>query len=312
MATIGGGKWPILSVLSAVALISINRRTFRWVGCIAATGLAIAVGTTWWISGQLIAAAPRSIGPSPSDFRAEAIEIPSDSGSRLSGWYVRGDVNKGTVVLLHAIRACRLQMVDRARLLSRHGYSALLIDLQAHGESPGEYITAGHLERLDVEAAVRFARKYKPEQPVAVIGVSLGGAATLLASPLNVDAVILESVYPTIGEAIDNRVRMRLGSLSPIATRLLLWQLKPRLGISPTQLRPIDHIADIGCPVLIMGGKQDKHTLPTETTRFYQAALEPKQLALIDGAAHVDLYRFNCQLYSDLVLGFLKTHLDRD
>ena len=292
--------------------VRINRRAFRWAAFIAAAALAISVGATWWIAGQLIAAAPRLIGPSPADLRAESIEILSDSGSRLSGWYVRGDVDKGTIVLLHAIRACRLQMVDRARLLSRHGYSALLIDFQAHGESPGECITAGYLERLDVEAAVRFARKRKPEQPVAVIGVSLGGAATLLASPLDIDAAILESVYPTIGEAIDNRVRMRLGSLSPIATRLLLWQLKPRLGISPTQLRPIDHIADIGCPVLIMGGKQDKHTSTTETTRLYQAALEPKRLALIDGAAHVDLCRFDSKLYADLVLSFLKTHLDRD
>ncbi len=288
-----------------------NRRLLRWAAVSAVAMLVLAVGISWWVAGQLVAPAPRSIGTQPSDLDIDLVSIASDSGSMLSGWYVPGAIDKGTVVLLHAIRRSRLQMVDRARLLNRNGYAALLVDLQAHGESAGEYITAGHLERLDVRSAVRFARQRKPGQPIAVIGVSLGGAATVLASPLDIDAAVLESVYPTIGEAIDNRIRMRLGPLSPIATQLLLLQLKPRLGISPTQLRPIDRIGEIGCPVLVMGGSKDRHTSPAETRRLFRSASEPKQLAIFDGATHVDLYRFDPTLYTDLVLTFLEKHLDR-
>ena len=228
--------------------------------------------------------------------------------SLADGMY-RVSADKATVILLHGIRGSRLQMVDRARLLTRNGYSVLLIDLQAHGESSGEYITAGHLERFDVQAAVRFARKRNPRLPLAVIGVSLGGAATLLASPLEIDAAILESVYPTIGKAVDNRIRLRLGPLSPFATQALLLQLRPRLGISPTQLRPLDNISRIGCPVLLMAGTDDRHTSPAETRRLFDAASEPKQLQLIDGAAHVDLCRFDSTLYAQVVLAFLGRHL---
>jgi len=48
-------------------------------------------------------------------------------------------------------------------------------------ESPGERITFGHLEALDAEAAVEFARQRAPSERLAVIGISLGGAAALLA-----------------------------------------------------------------------------------------------------------------------------------
>ena len=43
-------------------------------------------------------------------------------------------------------RADRSTMVTRAKLLQHHGYSVLLVDLQAHGETPGKQITFGALE----------------------------------------------------------------------------------------------------------------------------------------------------------------------
>lgn len=66
-------------------------------------------------------------------------------------------------------------MLDRARWLHDEGYSSLLIDLQAHGESTGNHITGGYLEKHDVASAVKFARNRHPTESIGVIGVSLGG-----------------------------------------------------------------------------------------------------------------------------------------
>jgi len=289
----------------------LSRRALRRAGVSVAALIVMTGAVSWIVGGQLVSPAPSSVGTSPADLDAETVSIASESGSTLGGWYIRGAPDKGTVVLLHGIHESRLQMIDRARLLTRRGYSSLLIDFQAHGESPGRYISIGHLERLDVRAAVAFARERRPGQPVAVIGVSLGGAAAILAHPLDIDAAVVESAYPTIDEAVGNRIRTRIGPLSPIAKQLLLVQLKPRLGVSTSQLRPIDHIGEIGCPVLVMSGSDDRDTTPAETRRLFEAAREPKQLALFDGAAHVDLYESNATLYADLVLGFLAEHLDQ-
>src|SRR6185312_6459178 len=115
-----------------------------------------------------------------------------------------------------------------------------LFDFQAHGESAGEHITFGYLESRDAQAAVDFMRNNAPGEKIGVIGVSMGGAATLLASPpLKIEALVLEMVYPTINQAVSNRLTMRVGAWGAVLTPLLVWQLKPRLGVSADALMPI-------------------------------------------------------------------------
>lgn len=272
--------------------------------CLILTGLV----ASWCVAGALIAPSPRVVGDAPADLHATSIAIPSDSGSTLRGWHTQGEVGKGVVVLLHGIRGSRLAMVDRARWLGGLGYSTVMIDFQAHGESPGENITVGHLEKYDVRAAVDFARREHPNEPIGVIGVSLGGASALLASPLNIDALVLESVYNDIGDAIRNRVGARLGPLAPLPVSLLLLQLRPRLGISPSELRPIDHIAEAGCPVFVVSGTTDVHTTKSDTEALFARAVAPKELWLVEGAAHVDLLNYSSEAYRERIGGFLARH----
>ena len=281
------------------------RRATIATSCSIFAGLAV----SWFVAGALIAPNPRVVGDPPDELNATAFSVDSDSGSLISGWHTQPESAKGVVVLLHGIRGSRLSMLDRARMLHDAGYATVMIDLQAHGESPGDAITVGYLEQHDARAAVKFARRKHPNHPIGVIGVSLGGASALLASPLGIDALVLESVYPNIHDAIHNRVAAKLGPFSSIPASLLLIQLQPRLGVSPLELRPIDHIPDIGCPVCIASGTADLHTTESETRAMFSAAPEPKQLWLVDGAAHVDLLREDALQYRQQIIGFLDSHL---
>src|ERR1700682_1799956 len=153
-----------------------------------------------WFAGTLLTApARRKIGELPQDLPERSIEFPSKSGSRIHGWFLPGRPGQGIIIVMHGVRASRVDMLDRARFLSRAGYAVLLFDFQAHGESAGNQITFGYLESKDARAAVMFAHTIAPDEKVGVIGVSMGGAAVLLADPpLSVDAVVLEQVYPTL------------------------------------------------------------------------------------------------------------------
>jgi pimeloyl-ACP methyl ester carboxylesterase len=198
-------------------------------------------------------------------------------------------------------------MIDRARFLRRARYSVLLIDFQATGETKGDHITFGWKESRDVLAAVKFIRSAEPASRVAIIGSSLGGVAAVLATPpLKVDALILEAVYPTIEIAIRNRLRNYLGPLGRFGAPLLLRQLHRRLGLAPSDLRPIDHIADIHCPVFVMGGENDRNTTPLDTRLLFARANEPKQLWLVPKTGHVDLHKAATKEYESRVLAFLE------
>ena len=268
-------------------------RPLRWISAGLALGGAGFVAACLFVGGKLAEPIPRTIGPPPSDLPAKTVHIPSPSGSKLAGWWIEGAPGRGAVILMHGVRADRTSMVDRARFFHRAGRSVLLFDFQAHGESPGEHITFGALESRDARAAVDFVRRRHPGERIAALGTSLGGAAILLADPpLPVNAVILESVYPTVEQATENRIRMRLGPLASLLTPALLVQLGPRLGLSPRDLRPIDEIGRLKVPLLIIAGAEDRHTTRSESERLFGAALEPKELWVIPGAAHVDLHRF--------------------
>ena len=201
-------------------------------------------------------------------------------------------------------------MVGRAELFLKAGYSVLLFDFQAHGESPGEHITMGYLESRDAKAAVQWLRSTCPGARIGGVGFSLGGAAALLGpEPVDVDALVLECVYPTIEQAVWNRIHQRLGPLTGLAYPLLIGQLKLRLGIGAELLHPIDGIRALKCPVYIIGGELDAHTPPDETRALYDAAATPKELWIVPNAAHADFYEKQPEEYSRRVLGFFEATL---
>ena len=246
------------------------------------------------------------IGNSPGDLNAKSVTFASDSGAIVHGWWCPIQNGRGAVVLLPGIRANRLSMVDRARFLRHAGYSVLLIDFQATGETKGNHITFGWKESRDVLAAVDFLHRIDPPGRVAIIGSSLGGVAALLATPpLRVDALVLEEVYPTVEIATRNRMEKYLGVLGRMLTPVLLSQLQLRLGVSASQLRPVDHIGSVECPVFLISGEKDRNTRPSDTQILIEHAGSRKRVWLVPNAGHVDLHRAARQEYESRVLTFL-------
>jgi pimeloyl-ACP methyl ester carboxylesterase len=138
----------------------------------------------------------------------------------------------------------------------------------------------------------------------------MGGVAALeAASSLDVQAAILEAVYPSIDVAVKNRLRMRLGAAGPALAPLLLVQLRPGVGAWPSDLRPVDHIARLRCPVLVVGGAADQQTTLTDTQQLYAAANQPKELWVIPGAGHVDYLQAAGEEYKQRILEFLERAL---
>src|ERR1035438_10302500 len=67
---------------------------------------------------------------------------------------------------------------------ARFCYNVLAIDLRGHGESGGQFISPGLVERRDLLGAIRYLRSRGERGPIALMGVCLGGVASLFTAAL--------------------------------------------------------------------------------------------------------------------------------
>jgi len=273
--------------------------------------LALGVVVLSLAAGEWLTRPARAVlGAPPPGLPGEAVRIPYGDGQQVSGWFLPGRTGEGAVLLLHGVRGSRLQMLDRARWLQREGIGCLLIDLPSHGESSGDRISFGRREALGVDAALGWLRHKLPGEKLGAIGISLGGASLLFAHrDPELDALVLESVYPTITDAVQDRLVKRLGPAGRWAAPLLLLQIPLRLNLGVHELRPIEAIRSVRAPVLVASGTEDKSTRWVETEALFAAAPEPKQLFPVPGCGHDDLRDFDRPAYEARILPWLQSHL---
>lgn len=264
-----------------------------------------------FVTGQLLTGpASTAVGTLVTDLPAKPVQFPANAESLVHGWLVYGEPDGGVVLLVHSIRSNRLEMLSRARFLNERGYSVLLIDLQAHGESPGKRITFGARESESVDAAVAFLRETFPREKIGAIGVSLGAAAIVLAKhAIKLDAVILESLHPTIEEAVENRLKLHFGEYGSALLPLILFQFSFYRDIPIGELSPITEIDNLNTPLLLISGTNDAHTTLPETERLFAAAREPKEIWIISGAGHFNMHSYAGKTYEDRILAFLFQYL---
>jgi alpha-beta hydrolase superfamily lysophospholipase len=286
----------------------------KWVLWRRRLSIALVVGVSTllasaWIAGSLLVHPTNHVVSKPYGFSATSVSI-AGQGHAIAGWWTDGGSNTPVVLLLHGVRDDRASMVPRAQLLGKHGFSVLLIDLQGHGETPGEAISFGARESADVTAALAWVKHNAPGRRVGVIGCSLGGASVLLApQPTGFDAIVLEAVYPRITRAVENRVHLFVGPLATLLSPLLLLQLAPRLNLSTSDLEPIKSIGRLGAPVLVAAGSNDRHTTLAESVELYDAAASPKQFWVVQGAGHQDFLAFDARGYQAHVVQFMLDNL---
>ena len=119
----------------------------------------------------------------PQDFNltAEEIEIVSEEGLKLSGWFIeplRTSTQGRALIVLHGYPADKRDMLGVA-LHMYPDFAILLLDLRSFGESEGSRTSFGIHERGDIQKAIDFLASRGYEK-IGLFGFSLGGAISLM------------------------------------------------------------------------------------------------------------------------------------
>jgi fermentation-respiration switch protein FrsA (DUF1100 family) len=287
-------------------MASLRLRHLLLVAAFALLGfVAVSMFFAWHFTGPI----RRPVGQIPQQLAgiAASVSFLARDGTRLSGWFLpSGNANTG-VILLHGHGSNRRQMIARAQFLHGSGFAVLLYDARGQGLSEGDKVSAGWYETADLLGAIDYFQSIGFSR-IGCIGASQGGATIALTGarlPQAVKWVILEGTYPTMRDAIDRRFRLEFKLPSWLAGALFLPLAERRLHLSIDDIAPIKHIQELPCPVFVISGEIDRDTLAESTRALFAAAKEPKELWIVPGAAHVDIYGFAKAEYEKRILGFI-------
>lgn len=135
----------------------------------------------------------------------EDVSITSYDGHKLAGHYLAHPSPRGIILQVHGYRGCgAFDFSCAIKPFYEAGFSLLVIDQRASGDSEGEHITFGFKERYDVVDWAKYLEKRFPEMPVIMDGVSMGASTVMLACeigyPKNVKAIIADCGYTSPGD----------------------------------------------------------------------------------------------------------------
>ncbi len=256
-----------------------------------------------------IADLPRS--PAELGLPHEAVRFTTDDGVTLDGWLIpAARETRAAVILLHGFSWHRVPWLSLFVPWLRERYHVLQFDFRGHGASDPAATTLGSAERRDVAAAVRLLEG-RGLGPIALYGISMGGATAILAAPdLPVAAVVADAAYADMRHPIANRMREQRLPLPGLGSWLIVAgaALRARTRL----LSPVDRVAGVAPRgLLLIAPREDRLVSWRQSVSLYEAAGEPKELYVVDGAAHGEARMVGGAEYVRRVLAFLDHHLER-
>ena len=221
--------------------------------------------------------------------------IPARDHARLEASFVTPKQSTSKCILmLHGIGYNRDSMKGFLPLFNSHGFRVLLPDDRAHGNSGGDLVTYGLLEKYD---AVDWAHWMRSEgcQSIYGFGESLGAAILIQASAVDpiFKSIVAESSYATLRGVGESRVRQMAPLpewLSVPASKVMvesaLLYARLRFGVDLSDVSPVDDIAHTQTPILLIHGLADNRT-PYSNSEELAKANARAALWLVPGARHV-------------------------
>lgn len=244
----------------------------------------------------------------------EDVEITAADGAKLRAWHMRLANSKGAVLLLHGVSDNREGVFGFAQFMVTSGYSVLMPDSRAHGESGGAIATYGVKERDDVHRWEDWLAQNEPRKCVFGFAESMGAGILLQSIDGRFCAVIAESGFASFREASYDRIAD--------AMHMPLWMartiMRPTLEIGMLyaglryrvwmgQAVPADVVAREHTPVLLIHGTADTNLRPRQSEMIADAA--PRAVLWeVSGAAHCGAFAVAGPEFERRVLAWMAEH----
>lgn len=222
----------------------------------------------------------------------EDVAFTTADGLIIRGWFIPAlKPSTRTLVICHGLGANRTNFMSFCPIGDGLEANVLIFDFRGHGDSDGHTVSFGCWEKLDVLAAADFLRRERPEQAHELLGLgismgasSLAQAAAELEPPF--DAVILDSCFASAVELTDQILAGFPPMIRPCLTLAGVPIASVHAGCWMDQVRPIDCVARVRAPLLIIHARGDSLIPAEHAERIFEQAVQPKLKWITDTGGH--------------------------
>lgn len=201
--------------------------------------------------------------------------LDTPDGETLVAWYAPAQPGQPTLLYFHGNGGTLRIRADRIRRFLGEGLGVFMPAYRGYSGSTGSASEPALIADSKLAYDHLLGQGLRAEN-IVIYGESLGtGVAVQLAADRRAAAMVLEAPYVSLIDIAQRQYRF-----IPVKFFLL------------DTFASVDHIARINAPLLVMHGTEDR-VIPLDSGQaLFDAASQPKQMAVLRGAGHSDVYAF--------------------
>lgn len=240
----------------------------------------------------------------------EEVEITANDGITLKGTeYIKDEQINDWVIVLHGYRSNPESVISIGRHFSEKGYNVLIPYMRATGESEGEYIGMGWLDKDDLKCWIDLIIKQNNNSNIILHGSSMGAATVLMASgdelPSNVKAIIEDSGYTSVWDifASEAKARFNLPAFPVLNMFEIVANFRAKYDIK--EASALEQVKKATVPILFIHGDNDDFVPEYMCEKLYEAANCKKDKLIIHSAGHTESRYKEPETYYNKIFDFL-------
>ncbi len=244
---------------------------------------------------------------------AEKVYITADGGVTLAALSYRQPAESGKwALIMHGYTSCKENMLPYARAYYDRGFSVIVPDQRAHGESGGEYCGMGWPERLDVIRWAEYIADEAPDTELTVHGISMGAASVVMAAgeglPDNVNTIISDCAFTDVESIMRHQLSSKVDDSAELLCFGGSFVTKLRTGSGWREASALKMAERSSVPTLFIHGGADTF-VPTEMVyELYNAAGCEKGILVVPEAVHAQSMYKDTEKYWTAVFEFIAKH----
>ncbi len=246
----------------------------------------------------------------------EDVYIQSDDGLKLHGTYFPAqESSKKVVICFHGYTSNGVSgFIGLSNYYLPRGYDMLLVDQRAHGESEGEYIGFGCLDRKDALQWIQYTQKRLGEDcQILLHGTSMGGATVLMTSglelPSSVKGIISDcaftSAWDVFTHVLKNEYHLPARPIMETADQMV----KTRAGYGLRECNAAEEVKKATVPILFIHGDEDSFVPCWMCEKIYENCASRKEKLIVHGAGHCESHYMATEEVENKLTEFLESVL---